>query len=181
MAGGRPPKSKDSSASSPDDEQGKNKGGRPTDYTTDLADAICERLAIGESMRSVARDESMPAMTTLFRWLREKEGFKQQYEIAKIESADAMSEDCIDIADNIDGQPVMADGIPLVVEGEMVKVIDSVSVQHAKLKVDTRKWLMSKMKPKKYGDKIAQELTGADGGPIQTDSVFEFIPVGSND
>ena len=92
-----------------------------------------------------------------------------------------MSEDCIDIADNIDGQPVMADGIPLVVEGEMVKVIDSVSVQHAKLKVDTRKWLMSKMKPKKYGDKIAQELTGADGGPIQTDSVFEFIPVGSND
>ena len=136
-------------------------GGRPTDYNDDLADLICERLAIGESIRAIARDEDMPAMSTLFRWLREKEEFKQQYEIAKIESADAMSEDCIDIADNIDGQPAMADGIPLVVEGKMVKVIDNVSVQHAKLKVDTRKWLMSKMKPKKYGDRTTTEHTGS--------------------
>jgi hypothetical protein len=55
----------------------------------------------------------------------------------------------------------MADGVPLVVEGEMVKIIDSVSVQHAKLKVDTRKWLMSKMKPKKYGDRTTTEHTGS--------------------
>ena len=135
--------------------------GRPTDYTEDLADLICERLAIGESMRSIARDEDMPAMSTLFQWLRVHPSFTEQYERAKVESADAMSEDCIDIADNIDGQTVMVDGVPLVVEGEMVKVVDSVSVQHAKLKVDTRKWLMSKMKPKKYGERTTTEHTGS--------------------
>jgi hypothetical protein len=135
--------------------------GRPTDYTEDLADLICERLAIGESMRSIARDEDMPAMSTLFKWLRVHPSFTEQYERAKVESADAMSEDCIDIADNIDGQTVMVDGVPLVVEGEMVKVVDSVSVQHAKLKVDTRKWLMSKMKPKKYGERTTTEHTGS--------------------
>jgi hypothetical protein len=137
-----------------------SKAGRPTDYTEELADLICERLSIGESMRSIARDEDMPAMSTLFKWLRVHPGFTEQYDRAKVESADAMSEDCLDISDNIDGAPVMVDGVPLVVEGEIVKTIDSVSVQHAKLKVDTRKWLMSKMKPKKYGDKITTEHTG---------------------
>jgi len=162
-------------------ESKKNPGGRPTRYTLKLTDEICERLAVGESMRSIARDEGMPAMSTLFKWLRLYPKFTEQYDRAKVESADAMSEDCLDIADNIEGAPVMVDGVPLKVDGNLVKTIDSVSVQHAKLKVDTRKWLMSKMKPKKYGDKISQELSGPNGGPIETASVFEFVPVDSND
>ena len=140
-----------------------NKIGRPSDYTQDLADIVCERLALGESMRSISRDTKMPAMTTLFRWLREKEEFQQQYAIAKQESAEAHSEDCLDISDNIDGNPVIVDGVPLVVNGEIVRVIDNTSIQHARLKVDTRKWLMSKMKPKKYGDRITTEHTGSIG------------------
>ena len=155
--------------------------GRPTDYTDDLADLICERLANGESMRSVCRDEATPAMTTVFRWLRENEEFRQQYEVAKEECADALVEDMLDIADNQASDIVMVDGIPLQVKGELIRSVSSASVGHARLRVDTRKWAASKLKPKKYGEKIQQEVTGAGGGPIKTASTISFVPVGSND
>lgn len=128
--------------------------GRPTTYTPELADLICERLAAGESMRSVSRDESMPCMSTLFKWLREKEDFSQQYAKAKEESADALVEDMLDIADNQVEQPLIVDGQPVKVDGKTVMIKDGPSVQHARLRVDTRKWAASKLKPKKYGDKL---------------------------
>jgi len=142
-------------------------GGRPSKYSQELTDRICERLANGESMRSICRDESMPVMSTIFKWMREHEEFSNQYATATDMRAEAMVEDCLDIADNIDGQPVMIDGVPLVIDGKPVCVIDNVSVQHAKLRVDTRKWHASKLKPKKYGDKVSQEVSGPNGGPIE--------------
>jgi len=131
--------------------------GRPTIYTPELADLICERLACGESMRSVCRDDSMPAMSSVFKWLRENSHFSEQYAKAKEESADALVEDMLDIADNQVSQPVLLEGQPVVINGEVVKSIDGPSVQHAKLRVDTRKWAASKLKPKKYGEKIQQD------------------------
>lgn len=141
--------------------------GRPTLYSDELADMICERLAEGESMRSICRDDAMPAMSTVFKWLRENDLFSQQYARAKDECADAMVEDILDIADNQVEQPLLVDGIPMQVDGKLVMVKDAVSVSHAKLRVDTRKWAASKLKPKKYGDKVTQEHTGAGGGPVQ--------------
>ena len=126
--------------------------GRATEYTSDIADSICERLACGESMRSVARDETMPAMSTMFKWLREQGEFSEQYAKAKEESADALVEDMLDIADNQIGNVVTIDGVEVV-------VVDSAAVAHGRLRVDTRKWAASKLKPKKYGEKIQQELT----------------------
>lgn len=76
------------------------KNGRPSKYTKELADAICERLAMGESMRTVCIGETMPAMSTIFKWLRENDKFSEQYARAKQESADAMAEEILDIADN---------------------------------------------------------------------------------
>ena len=142
-------------------------GGRPTKFTKPLADKICERLADGESMRSVCRDEALPCMSTIFKWLREKPEFLQQYEIAKEECADALVEDMLDIADNHAAQPLLKDGEPVVIDGKVVMMVDAVGVNHARLRVDTRKWAASKLKPKKYGDKIQAELTGANGGPIE--------------
>ena len=129
--------------------------GRPSDYTAELADSICERLAAGESMRSISRDDKMPAMSTLFKWIRVLPEFTEQYAIAKAESADALVEDMLDIADNQVEQPLLVDGIPPEIDGKPVLVKDAVSVNHARLRVDTRKWAASKLKPKKYGDKIA--------------------------
>ena len=61
--------------------------GRPTLYSLELADNICERLGNGESMRSVCRDNSMPCMQTIWRWLREKTEFNEQYVLATEERA----------------------------------------------------------------------------------------------
>lgn len=131
--------------------------GRPTDYTKDLSDIICAKLAEGESMRSISRDESMPCSTTMFRWLREDEEFQQQYAQAKLEGHNAWFEDIMDISDdgsndwmernNKDGE-----NIGWQVNGE--------AIQRSKLRVDSRKWALSKLMPKKYGDKIHTEHSG---------------------
>jgi hypothetical protein len=145
--------------------------GRPTKYNLELADNICERLASGESMRAISRNDKYPAMSTLFKWLREHREFSEQYAKAKEESADALVEDMLDIADNQASQPVMVDGKPLTVNGEIIKTVDSASVQHARLRVDTRKWAASKLKPKKYGDKVVSEISGPGGRPIETAAI----------
>lgn len=131
-----------------------NTKGRPTTYTQELADSICEQLAMGISMRSIAKDPAFPAMSSMFKWLREHKDFSEQYARAKQESADAMAEDILDISDDGTNDYMETDDGKLQYNGD--------SVQRAKLRVDTRKWLMAKMKPKKYGDKIDMTTNGKD-------------------
>lgn len=123
--------------------------GRPTKYSEDLAITICERLIDGRSLRSVCRDEDMPAASTVFRWLSEKESFREQYARAKQEAADAMAEELLDIAD--DGTNDWMERLDK--DGKSIGwQLNGEHVQRSKLRADTRKWLMAKMKPKKYGD-----------------------------
>lgn len=128
--------------------------GRPTIFTDELMDDICARIAEGESVRSIARDESMPAMSTFFKWLRENDTFSEQYAIAKEQSTDALFEDILDIADNQVGNVVEIE------PGKYVTIKDAAGINHAKLRVDARKWALSKLKPKKYGDKVQTEISG---------------------
>lgn len=111
-----------------------NKGGRPSEYTQDIADRICNELSEGNSLRTVCKADDMPSATTVFNWMRTQEGFLEQYTRAKQESADAMAEDVLSISDEV--------------------YEDKYAVAKARLQVETRKWLMAKMKPKKYGDKL---------------------------
>jgi hypothetical protein len=157
----------------------KSKAGRPTDYSLELSDTICARLSEGESLRSVCRDEEMPVLTTIFRWLRTKEEFKHQYEIAKEESADSLADEMVDIADYEAGQPLMEDGLPVMVAGKIVMTIDAPSVSHAKLRIDTRKWAASKLKPKKYGEKIQNEIIPGEG--VTFNMSFGAKPTDAND
>lgn len=131
--------------------------GRPTDYTQELADKICELLADGQSMRTVCAQEGMPAMSTVFKWLRENKEFSEQYAKAKEESSDAMAEDLLHIADT----PVMGE-IKTIKPDGTVEIKQDEMLGHRRLQVDTRKWLMSKMKPKKYGDKLDMTTNGKD-------------------
>lgn len=138
----------------------KHPGGRPEIYTQELADKVCAALAVGESLRTVCKDEDMPGLTTVFKWIRTNEEFAKQYEKAKQESADAMGEELLYIADNpIEGEEITikADGSKEIRKGDMLG--------HRRLQVDSRKWLMAKMKPKKYGDKL--DLT-SDGEKLPT-------------
>lgn len=135
----------------------KKKVGRPTTYTKELADLICERLALGESIRTVCKGKDMPAISSVFKWFREHEGFSEQYARAKEESADAMFEDIQDISD---------EGIDVIKKGAAKK--SGALAQIVRLKVDTRKWMMSKMKPKKYGEKL--DLTSGDK-PLKSNTI----------
>ena len=122
--------------------------GRPTDYNETLAAAICERLVEGESLRAVCRDPDMPAISSVMLWLTKHASFTEQYAKATEERAHGMFEDMLDIADDAEEE--------------------ASSVAKARLRVDTRKWALSKMMPKKYGDKIAHV-----GGDPATDNPIQ--------
>ncbi len=124
--------------------------GRPTDYTPELADVICAKLAAGESMRTVCNDDSLPCRATLFTWLRKHPEFLDQYTRAKEESADALIEESLDIAD--DGSNDWMERLGK--DGESAGwQLNGEHVQRSKLRIETRKWMASKLKPKKYGDR----------------------------
>ena len=130
----------------------KKPGGRPTIFNEELADTICERLALGESLRAICRDEHMPGMATIFRWLGANERFRDQYAHAREAQADALADDILDIADTAEET--------------------NEAVRKAQLRIESRKWIASRLKPKKYNDRVINEVTGVDGGPIQHDHVI---------
>lgn len=134
--------------------------GRPSDYSQELADAICAELAMGLSLRTVCSDEDLPSAATVFSWLRKYPEFLEQYTRAKQESADAMADEVLDIAD--DGHN---DWMLRYFNGHKAYVENGEAVNRSRLRVETRKWLMAKMKPKKYGEKL--DVT-SDGKRITT-------------
>lgn len=148
----------------------KHPGGRPSDYTPEKATEICVRIADGQSVREIARGEDMPSMATIFRWLSVHPEFQEQYARAKEAQALYLAEEILDVADdgtndwmerkNDDGETIGWN-----VNGE--------AIQRSKLRVDTRKWLLSKLLPKKYGDRVAMEHSGPDGNPIETKDVSD--------
>jgi hypothetical protein len=140
------------------------------EYSQELADEICGQLSDGVSLRSVCLAEGMPRPRTVFRWLRLHEEFRKQYTIAKEESADALTEEILDIADDGANDWMKSndkDNPGYLYNGE--------AVARSRLRVDTRKWIASKMKPKKYGDKIETAVTGPDGGPVEHHHTVGFI------
>lgn len=151
--------------------------GRPTKYSKAMCIRICARLAVGESMRKISRDDKMPSMQTMFRWLRDYDDFRDQYDIAKQESADSYADEIVDIADDGVITELVIDGVPVLdpETGEPYKIATSVGVQHARLRVDARKWIASKLKPKKYGDKVENTHLGADGKDLNW--TVEFVNV----
>lgn len=141
-------------------DDGRNRGGRPTAYTEDIADEICRRLAEGETLRSICRDAHMPARSTVHRWVTENvNGFSDQYARARDLGLDTMADELIEIADNEEG-----------------------SWKRDRLRLDARKWYLSKLAPKRYGDRIAHEHSGPEGDPIRVglppeelDAILAFL------
>jgi hypothetical protein len=113
-----------------------------TTFTDDLATAICERIALGESVRKICKGDDMPCPATIYNWLEEHEAFLEQYTRARARQAELMLDEILEIADD-DSEDVDR------VHGAMPVV-----VSRAKLQIDARKWAMSKLAPKKYGDKV---------------------------
>jgi len=150
--------------------KGAAKMGRPvgtTTYTKAVADKICERLANGESLKSICRDASMPPESTVRLWAsRTDHPFAEQYARARELGFWSMADELLDIADDGSNDWMVREGR----DGEPSWTLNGEHVQRSKLRLDQRRWLLSRMMPKTFGDKVTTEHTGADGGPIQTET-----------
>lgn len=131
--------------------------GRPTDFTPEIATAICDQLMQGKSVRAICSAEEMPGETTIYRWLQNEENaaFREQYARARESQAERMLDEILEIADDTTRDTKFTDS---------GRAADTEWISRSRLRVDARKWAMSKLAPKKYGDKMA--LTDGEGQPL---------------
>jgi hypothetical protein len=142
--------------------------GRPPMYTPELAAEVCKRISEGESLRQVCRDESMPSTTTVMKWAREIPEFAQQYANAREALLEHWAEEINEIADDGSNDWIKREKE----EGRVEIVVDAEHIARSRLRVDTRKWLLSKLAAKKYGDKV--EIGGGDR-PIQHTHTIQLV------
>ena len=121
--------------------------GRPSSFTEELGTRICERLAAGETLRAICKDEGMPTVGTVISWVAhaDKANFSKQYARARMAQAQHYFDDLLAIADD-----------------DSKDATSTVSVARSRLMVDTRKWYLSKVLPKIYGDKLDLTSNGKD-------------------
>jgi len=135
---------------------------RPTDYSPEKAAEICSLLGDGQSLKEICEREDMPVRSTVYLWLSRHNEFSDMYARAREEQADTLADEIIGIADEAsrDTKTLTHD------DGSKYEVCDHEWINRSRLRVDARKWVAAKLKPKKYGDKVTNEHTGADGGPL---------------
>lgn len=124
--------------------------GRPSILNDELAEAICTRMAEGESLRAICRSDGMPALGSVFRWIAVNEVFREQYEAAMAQRTESMFEEILEIADETSLDTIST---------ENGYKPNAEWISRSRLRVDARKWMLSKMLPKKYGDRQAIDVT----------------------
>lgn len=121
--------------------------GRPSTYTEEMGDRICDLLTEGKSLRKICMSDEFPAASTVYVWLDRFPSFAEKYTRAREAATEDMLEDILEIAD--------------------AKGIDP---QEKRVRIDTRKWVMGRLKPKKYGDKQQVDLGNKDGETFQVEN-----------
>lgn len=122
---------------------------RASEYTAEIGDIICERISEGQSLRKICDENDMPNKATVFRWLAANKEFSDQYARARETQADTLFDDVLAIADQYD---------------TISEAVNPDLIQRAKLRIDARKWMAGKLRPKVYGDKL--ELAGDASAPL---------------
>ena len=127
--------------------------GRPSLYTPELAEIICEKLVSGQSLRKICRSRGMPAISAVMRWLIRHPEFEEQYARAREAQADTLADEILHIADT----PKV--GIKTKTVAGVVETTKGDMLEHRRLQVEARKWIAAKLKPKKYGDRLSLDST----------------------
>lgn len=122
------------------------KVGRPSGYNTEIAATICARIAGGEALRTICKDEGMPTERAVYLWLAKYPEFVQLYAHAREEQADAIFEEALETGRQAPRMTVFES------ETGSRTSVDTGDVQHRRLMIDTLKWAAAKLRPKKYGD-----------------------------
>lgn len=132
-------------------EDGKKDTGRPTKYTKKIGKDICKMISLGQSLLNICKNPKMPVCSTVYLWLLDdnKKEFSDSYARARAMQAELMFDEILDIAD--DG----SNDFMTITKGDIsYNVEDREVTNRSRLRVDTRKWYLSKVLPKKFGDKI---------------------------
>lgn len=143
-------------------------------FTDELANEICEWISEGKTLRAFCRQEGKPGYNTVYRWIDAnptfvdaegaEHGFRDAMETARQVGADAIADETLEI---IDTQPEFA-------SSEKGSHRDGAHVAWMKNRVWHRMQLLAKWHPKRYGEKVTQEVTGKGGGPIETRELSDF-------
>lgn len=124
------------------------------EFSQELFDQICERIADGESLRAICNDEGMPSKASMMRWLAADPLLSDQYARAREMQADALFDEMLDIADNAQN-----DWMERKAEKGSGYELNGEHIQRSRLRLDARKWMAGKLRPKVYGDKLELAVT----------------------
>jgi len=125
------------------------KNGRPSSYTKALGNQLCTWLEEGKTLRAYCDQDGKPSRSTVMRWLEANEEFRNRYAQARERQADQIFDECLQIADDSTRDTYE--------DGNGNTRTDWEVVGRSKLRIDTRKWFLTKLWPKKYGDVGAEE------------------------
>ncbi len=159
----------------------KRKVGRPPKFTEDIAQEICDRLSVGESLIAISRDDHIPDRVTVYKWLgdavkrdadEKMVEFLNKYKRSRELQADSFFDEAIDIADETAQDTTTKKDR----YGNDHEVINHEAIQRSKLRVETRFKIAAISKPSKYSEKRLMEITGKDGEPIKTEITTDMTP-----
>jgi hypothetical protein len=120
-------------------------------YTPEIADELCALIADGKSIRQITELPGMPSRRAVQYWMSRHPDFREKYECAMMLLAEFWAHEIIEIADDSGGD--------YVTNGDGRQALDHDNINRARLKVDARKWLLSKILPKRYGDRVHADVT----------------------
>lgn len=126
--------------------------GRPSTYTEEMGDRICERLTEGISLRKLCKEPDFPTASTVYVWLDRFPSFAERYTRAREAATEDMLEEILEIADSKD-----------------------LDAQEKRVRIDTRKWAMGKLRPIKYGDKQVVDLGNKNNEPLKVDTGVDTV------
>ncbi len=143
-------------------------GDNPYPWTAEIETEILTRIAKGESVVDICEDDWLPSQRTLYRRLDDDAEFRQRYVRARETQADTLFDQILQIADDSRNDWMLRKGMDA--KGY---VENGDAIRRAEIRINARKWMAGKLKPKVYGDKITQEHTGEAGGPIVFQTIYE--------
>jgi hypothetical protein len=153
------------------DTKPKHPGGRPTKFTQDLADLICKKISTSNhGLRQICEMPDINLdVSTVMDWARNNKEFSQQYAKAKQEQADFLADEIIQIADDA------TNDFMTITKGDVTYNVENKEwTNRSRLRIDARKWVASKLKPKVYGDKT--DITSGGEQLKQTTIVINTTP-----
>ena len=140
----------------------KPKIGKPSKYTKEIAQSICEQLSEGIPLREICRQDGMPAWRTVYDWMYKDDDLSTAIAHARDLGYDSLAEECLDIADDANNDWMERTDK----EGRSIGwVVNGEHVQRSKLRIETRLKLLAKFNPKKYGEKLS--VGGDTENPLQ--------------